>query len=39
MTSKFSRRRMIQSLCGGLGSVGLSALLMEQQAKAAALGH
>ncbi len=39
MIDNISRRGMIQSLCGGLGSVGLSALLGEQQAAAAAVGH
>ena len=39
MTYPNSRRHFIQSLCGGLGSVGLSALLGQQQASAAALGH
>ena len=39
MTSRYSRREMIQSLCGGLGSVGLHALLAGAPARAAALGH
>jgi hypothetical protein len=39
LISKVSRREMIQSLCGGLGSVGLSALLAGRPASAAALGH
>ena len=34
-----SRREWIQSLCGGLGSVGLLGTLASQQAQAAALGH
>jgi Protein of unknown function (DUF1501) len=38
MKRTLSRREMIQSLCGGLGSIGLSALLAEP-ARAAALGH
>lgn len=39
MSYQFSRRAMIQSLCGGLGSVGLTALLSQQQAQAATLGR
>ena len=39
MKYDLSRRGMIQSLCGGLGAVGLSALLGEGTAEAAALGH
>jgi hypothetical protein len=39
MTEMLSRRHMIQSLCGGLGSVGLSAILGQQTASAAALGR
>src|SRR5947207_3022289 len=39
MMERLSRRCMIQSLCGGLGSVGLSALLGEKQASAAIAGH
>ncbi len=39
MIEALSRRRMIQSLCGGLGSVGLTALLSEQTASAAAVSH
>jgi hypothetical protein len=39
MIDQLSRRGMIQSLCGGLGAVGLSALLGEKQADAAALSH
>jgi Protein of unknown function (DUF1501) len=35
MTTKFSRRELIQSLCGGIGAVGLSALLSEQVGSAA----
>src|ERR1700682_1241301 len=38
MTNKFSRRELIQSLCGGIGAVGLSALLSEQVGSAAPLG-
>jgi hypothetical protein len=39
MTEILSRRHMIQSLCGGLGSVGLSAILGQQTASAATLGR
>jgi len=39
MIEKLSRRAMIQSLCGGLGSVGLSGLLAAQKAHAAPMGH
>ncbi len=39
MIEKLSRRAMIQSLCGGLGSVGLTGLLAGRQACAAPLGH
>ena len=39
MMERLSRRHMIQSLCGGLGSVGLSALLGQQTASAAAIGR
>jgi hypothetical protein len=39
MIDRLTRRGMIQSLCGGLGSVGLTALLGESTASAAALGH
>jgi Protein of unknown function (DUF1501) len=39
MTYDLSRRGLIQSLCGGLGSVGLTALLGERQADAATPGH
>jgi hypothetical protein len=35
MTNRFSRRELIQSLCGGIGAVGLSALLSEQIGSAA----
>ena|ERR1700676_2156241 len=38
MTNKFSRRELIQSLCGGIGAVGLSELLSEQVGSAAMLG-
>ena len=34
-----TRRAWIQSLCGGLGSVGLLGMLAEEQARAAAMGH
>src|ERR1700740_3731788 len=39
MKYDLSRRGMIQSLCGGLGAVGLSALLGEGTAEAAIPGH
>ena len=39
MTRNLSRREMIESLCGGLGSIGLSALLASETAGAAALSH
>ncbi|MGD0435076.1 MAG: DUF1501 domain-containing protein [Bryobacteraceae bacterium] len=39
MTEKLSRRSLLQSLCGGLGAVGLTGLLASEQARAAALGH
>src|SRR5919199_5377269 len=39
MMERLSRRAMIQSLCGGLGTVGLAGLLAEQQGRAAALGR
>src|SRR5712691_50405 len=39
MTDNFSRREWIQSLCGGLGSVGLMGMLAGEQAQAATLGH
>ena len=39
MMEKLSRRAMIQSLCGGLGSVGLTGLLAAQGAQAAPMGH
>jgi hypothetical protein len=39
MMEKISRRSMIQSLCGGLGAVGLTGILANQQARATALGH
>src|SRR5882672_6497623 len=39
MTQKNTRRAFVQSLCGGLGSVGLISLLANQQATAATLGH
>ena len=37
MIEKLSRRSWIQSLCGGLGSVGLAGMLAEQHAQAAGL--
>src|SRR5262245_34421456 len=39
MMRPVSRRQMIQSLCGGLGSVGLNAMLSQQTAAAAATGR
>ena len=39
MMPQYSRREMIQSLCGGLGSIGLTGMLSGQQAQAATLGH
>jgi len=39
MMETFSRRAMIQSLCGGLGSVGVAGLLAAQKAHAAPMGH
>jgi len=39
MKNDLSRRGMIQSICGGLGSVGLAALLGQEQAAAATAGH
>jgi len=39
MSSNLSRRQMIQSLCGGLGSVGLMGMLAGNHAEAATLGH
>ncbi len=39
MKYDLTRRGMIQSLCGGLGSVGLMSLLGEQSALAATPGH
>jgi hypothetical protein len=39
MMEKLSRRALIQSLCGGIGSVGLAGLLAEQRAGAATLGR
>ena len=39
MNEMLSRRSLIQSLCGGLGSVGLSALLGNTVAEAATAGH
>ena len=37
--TKLSRREIIQSLCGGIGSVGLAGLLAGPQARAAGLGR
>src|SRR5688572_32456850 len=37
--SVLSRRTMIESLCGGLGAVGLSAMLSGQHARGATLGR
>src|SRR5688572_20391747 len=37
--SALSRRAMIESLCGGLGAVGLSAMLSGQQARGATIGR
>ncbi len=39
MIDRLSRRSLVQSICGGLGSLGLSAILGEQSAEAAAMGH
>ncbi|HYZ83197.1 MAG TPA: DUF1501 domain-containing protein [Bryobacteraceae bacterium] len=39
MKEKLSRRSLIQSLCGGIGSVGLAGLLADQRADAATLGR
>ncbi len=39
MTKPLSRRSMIETLCGGLGGVGLAGMLAGPQAEAAALGH
>jgi len=40
MTRKLSRRALIQSFCGGIGSVGLAGMLSNSQAIAApAMGH
>ena len=39
MTGEITRRSWIQSLCGGLGSIGLSGLLAAEQAQAASMGH
>src|SRR5688572_32009915 len=39
MMQKISRRSLIQSLCGGIGSVGLAGLLADQRAGAATLGR
>ncbi|MDQ6705690.1 MAG: DUF1501 domain-containing protein [Acidobacteriota bacterium] len=39
LTQKLSRREMIQSLGGGLGSIGLAGLFGTPAARAAALGH
>jgi hypothetical protein len=39
MMKNLSRRALIQSLCGGLGSVGLTGLLSSREMEAAPLGH
>ncbi|HYI95547.1 MAG TPA: DUF1501 domain-containing protein [Bryobacteraceae bacterium] len=39
MMPQYSRRELIQSLCGGLGSIGLAGMLSGTQAHAASLGH
>src|SRR5271168_4824154 len=39
MTGRVSRRTLLQSLCGGLGTVGLTGLFAGEQARAAGLGH
>jgi hypothetical protein len=39
MMENLSRRSVLQSLCGGLGAVGLTGILARQQARAATLGH
>ena len=39
MRDRISRRSMIQSLCGGLGAIGLTGMLSSQKATAASLGH
>ncbi len=39
MSVDFTRRSWIQSLCGGLGSIGLTGMLAGEQAHAATMGH
>ena len=39
MNGESTRRSWIQSLCGGLGSIGLTGLLAEEQGQAATPGH
>jgi hypothetical protein len=39
MTGRVSRRTLLQSLCGGLGTVGLTGLFASEQARAAGLGR
>src|ERR1700733_7936776 len=39
MNRQLSRRGMIESLCGGLGSIGLAGMLAGPPAEAAALSH
>ena len=39
LDSQLSRRACLQSLCGGLGGVGLSAMLASSTASAATAGH
>jgi Protein of unknown function (DUF1501) len=36
MIERYSRRELIRSLCGGLGSIGLAGMLADEQAQAAA---
>ena len=39
MMKNISRREWVQTLCGGLGSIGLAGVLAQQQAQAALAGH
>ena len=39
MTAPYSRRAFIESLCGGLGTIGLAGMLSQQEARAASIGH
>jgi hypothetical protein len=39
MIKDISRREWVQTLCGGLGSIGLAGMLAQQQAQAAVPGH